>query len=71
MTAIAFFPSFLTVSTMSLPKSPLGMIGRTGVLAVLAAVTVLAPLGTRVGFLSLAVTPAVAAQTGATADVFV
>lgn len=48
--------------------TPLGMIGRTGVLAVLAAATVLAPLGTRVGFLSLAVTPAVAAQTGATAD---
>ena len=46
--------------------TPLGMIGRTGVLVVLAAATVLAPLGTRVGFLSLAVTPAVAAQTGAT-----
>lgn len=54
------------VAPRPVAHTPLGMIGRTGVLVVLAAVTVLAPLGTRVGFLSLAVTPAVAAQTGTT-----
>ena len=54
------------VAPRPVAHTPLGMIGRTGVLVVLAAATVLAPLGTRVGFLSLAVTPAVAAQTGAT-----
>ena len=54
------------VASRPVAHTPLGMIGRTGVLVVLAAATVLAPLGTRVGFLSLAVTPAVAAQTGAT-----
>jgi len=44
------------------------MIGRTGVLVVLAAVTVLAPLGTRAGFLSLSLAPAAVAQTTAADD---
>ena len=48
--------------------TPLGMIGRTGVLVVLAAVTVLAPLGTRAGFLSLSLAPAAVAQTTAADD---
>ena len=56
------------VAPRPVTHTPLGMIGRTGVLVVLAAVTVLAPLGTRAGFLSLSLTPAAVAQTTAADD---
>ena len=49
------------VAPRPVAHTPLGMIGRTGVLVVLAAVTVLAPLGTRAGFLSLSLAPAAVA----------